>query len=31
MCPWCSYAQRILGRLYYCRPCWRRLYRNKKG
>jgi len=29
-CAWCRIAQEILGRMYYCRPCWRRTYRNKK-
>jgi len=30
MCPWCKIAQDILGRIYSCRICWRRQYRNKK-
>lgn len=30
MCKWCQIAREILGRVYYCRPCWRRMYRNKK-
>ena len=29
-CAWCRIAQEILGRLYFCRPCWRRMYRNAK-
>jgi hypothetical protein len=31
MCKWCRIAQDILGRMYLCRICWRRQYRNKKG